>query len=207
MLLHTIEGVTDVIYFFSGCKEEREVAELHMLFLRVTHTSEYFHQFCCSWSGLFRWRQHCWARKRRTTASSSPAHTEAQRMVVAPWLRIKWNLSLATNMARVPALSPLLGKLLCWYCEGDVHIMDSWSPHAGLLSILVFNWFTDYCILHTLTWVNEYSWLNDHEHLLSLSYTCEIFFFSLIWCVACDLVWTHQGTRRWKWPIILDVCF
>ena len=38
MLLHTIEGVTDVIYFFSGCKEEREVAELHMLFLRVTPT-------------------------------------------------------------------------------------------------------------------------------------------------------------------------
>ena len=173
MLLHTIEGVTDVIYFFSGCKEEREVAELHMLFLRVTHTSEYFHQFCCSWSGLFRWRQHCWARKRRTTehqkalqlaptdrlhatpAPSSPVHTEAQRMVVAPWLRIKWNLSLATNMARVPALSPLLGKLLCWYCEGDVHIMDSWSPHAGLLSILVFNWFTDYCILHTLTRFNQ----------------------------------------------------
>ena len=180
MLLHTIEGVTDVIYFFSGCKEEREVAELHMLFLRVTHTSEYFHQFCCSWSGLFRWRQHCWARKRRTTAPSSPAHTEAQRMVVAPWLRIKWNLSLATNMARVPALSPLLGKLLCWYCEGDVHIMDSWSPHAGLLSIMVFNWFTDYYILHTLARFSQYNLLSDHEHLP----------FSLIWCsyVPCDLV-------------------
>ena len=90
-----------------------------------------------------------------TPAPSFPVHTEAQCLVVAPWLRIKWNLSLATNMARVPALSPLLGKLLCWYCEGDVHIMDSWSPHAGLLSILVFNWFTDYCILHTLTRFNQ----------------------------------------------------
>jgi len=173
MLLHTIEGVTDVIYFFSGCKEEREVAELHAVSESNSNTSEYIHQFCCSWSGLFRWRQHCWARKRRTTehqkalqlaptdrlhatpAPSFPIHTEAQRLVVAPWLRIKWNLSLATNMARVPTCLHLWKNFCADIVKGMYHIMDSWSPHAGLLSILVFNWFTDYCILHTLTRFNQ----------------------------------------------------
>ena len=52
--------------FFSGSKEEREVAELHAVSESNSNTSEYIHQFCCSWSGLFRWRQHCWARNRRT---------------------------------------------------------------------------------------------------------------------------------------------
>ena len=94
---------------------------------------------CCSWSDLFRWHQHCWARTRRkaehqqtlqlaptdrlhaTPAPSFPIHTEAQRLVVAPWLRIKWNLSRATNMARVPAHLHLRGNFCADIVKGMHH--------------------------------------------------------------------------------------
>jgi len=115
-----------------------------------------------------------------TPAPSFPVHNEAQRLVVASWIRIKWNLSLAMNMARVPACLHLWENFYADIVKGMYHIMDSWSPHAGLLSIMVFNWFTDYYILHTLARFSQYNLLSDHEHLP----------FSLIWCsyVPCDLV-------------------
>jgi len=173
MLLHTIEGVTDVIYFFSGCKRGERSCWITCCSLeslqhfRIHSSILLFLIGLVSVTPTLLGKKQTHSRAPADTAASSnwslarhpapsfPVHTEAQCLVVAPWLRIKWHLSLATNMARVPTCLHLWKNFCADIVKGMYHIMDSWSPHAGLLSILVFNWFTDYCILHTLTRFNQ----------------------------------------------------